>query len=322
MKMTTDRPPLVVALGGNAISPEGGVESIQRQFEQTSRTAGVLADLVEAGYPLVITHGNGPQVGAVMRRVELADGEVYRLPLDICVADTQGGMGYMIAQCLRNELFRRGMDRCPVPLVTTVEVDRNDAAFREPSKPVGSYLDRDQAERLRRECGYELVEVAGRGMRRVVPSPEPLRVLESELIRKLVDAGELVIAGGGGGVPCCRNDQGAYVGCEAVIDKDRTSGLIATDINAGALLIATSVPGVALDFGTPRQRFVSSLTVSEATKLRDAGQFPDGSMGPKIEAAVSFLKRSPRPGVYVLVCDIGELQSAMNGRAGTRIVRD
>lgn len=313
---------LVVALGGNAISPEGGSGDITEQFEQTRRSAERLADLVVAGFHIVITHGNGPQVGSVLRRVEIASPEVYGLPLDICVADTQGGMGYMIAQCLDNALSRRGISKRAIPVVTTVLVDRGDPAFEKPTKPIGPFYSPERAEALRKERGYRLAEIPGHGFRRVVASPRPREIVEIHLIRRFVYQGELIIAAGGGGIPVYRDPDRGYVGLEAVVDKDLTSALLAYTIGAEALVIVTGVPRVAIDFEKPTQRFVERMTRGEAEKHASQGQFPTGSMGPKIDAAVDFLRNSDRPGTRVVICDLEHLLDAVEGRAGTWIVNE
>jgi carbamate kinase len=313
---------IVVALGGNAISRPGQVGDIPQQFENTSYTAQYLAGLIGAGYQLVITHGNGPQVGNVLRRVELAAREVYRLPLYICGADTQGGMGFMIAQCLNNALHCKGLSRIVPTIVTSVEVDANDPAFRNPTKPIGSFYRKDKAEELIREHGWEMVHVPSQGYRRVVPSPEPKAIVELELIRRLVDAGESLVAGGGGGIPVARDENGAWHGVEAVIDKDRTAALLGRTLDAPVLLIVTSVERVALNYGTPLEKPLECLTASEAKRYLAEGQFPPGSMGPKIEAAIEFLRDCGAADARVIICDIEHMAEALAGRSGTRIEPD
>lgn len=313
--------PIVVALGGNAISRPGEEGNVQQQFDNTRRTAAHLADLIEAGHQPVITHGNGPQVGNVLRRVELAARELYRLPLEICGAHTQGGMGYMIAQCLENELRRRGISRSVTAIVTSVEVDPNDPGFDNPTKPIGSFYRRKRAEELIAECGWKMTLVPKQGHRRVVPSPLPRAIVEIELIRRLVAAGELIVATGGGGVPVVRGLNGDRVGVEAVIDKDRTAALLARALGATTLLIVTSVDRVALDFGTPFERFLEQMTVSEARMHLMGGHFPPGSMGPKIEAAIDFLETAPHSDARVIICSLEHMADALAGKSGTRIVR-
>lgn len=309
---------IVVALGGHALAHEGRVD-IAAQFTATQAIAEDLADLAAGGQRLIITHGNAPQVGAVLRRVELAAGQVYRLPLDICVADTQGGMGFMIALCLRNALQRRGLARGVVALVTSVEVSDADPEFEAPTKPVGSYYFAEEARALMHAHGWKMVESAGRGWRRVVPSPAPLRIVEQDEVRRAVEHGDVVIAGGGGGVPVTRGDAGELRGVEAVIDKDRTAALLAGGVGAELLLIATSVPQVMLDFGKPSARPIERMNVAEARRHLSEGQFPAGSMGPKIAAAADFVAQRGGAAAAV-ICDVAGLAGALDGSRGTRIV--
>ena len=316
--------PIVVALGGNAISPaDAAGDVIPQQYRATRQTVVTLVDLIEYGGRLLVTHGNGPQVGAALRRVELTEGQVYTLPLDICGADTQGGMGYMIAQCFNNELRRRGIDLIANTIITTVEVDRDDPEFVNPTKPVGAYYTAEEAEQMRRRYGWTMAKARrNRRYRRVVPSPVPRRVIEAKLIRECVAAGDLVVAGGGGGVPVTRNQAGDYVGVEGVIDKDRTSAILASKIGAGTLVIATGINKVALNFGRPDQTPIDRLTVAEARKHLADGQFPPGSMGPKIEAAIDYLEAVENPDARVIICDLEHLMGAIRGQNGTWIEPD
>ncbi len=314
------RAPVLVALGGNAISPADKEGNIPQQFEATRTTVRHLVDLIAHGVRLLITHGNGPQVGNVLRRVELAAHEIYTLPLDICVADTQGGMGYMIAQCLDNELRRRGIDLVANTIITTVEVDPADPGFQNPSKPVGGYYEPDKAREMQRRYGWKMVQSKRNGKyRRVVPSPQPRRIIELKLIRECVKAGDLIVAGGGGGIPVARDASGNLVGVEAVIDKDRTSAMLAAGIGAETFVIATGVDRVMLDFGQPTARPIERMTVAEAQAYLDDGQFPPGSMGPKIEAAIDYLRRMNNRQACVLITDLERMVDAMQGRAGTKI---
>jgi carbamate kinase len=319
--MSTRQTPIVVALGGNAISPAHAEGNIPEQFQTTRTTVRRLADVIAAGHNLVITHGNGPQVGNVLRRVELAAHEVYPLPLDICVADTQAGMGYMIEQCLLNELRRRGVQRSVSTLVTAVEVDANDPEFNQPTKPIGQHYDQQRAHELQQRYGWQIVEVPGGDFRRVVPSPQPRRIVEIDLIRRLARDGDLLIAAGGGGIPVTRNTDGDYVGVEAVIDKDRTSALLAREIDASLFVIATDVERVALNYGKPDECGVALMTVSQARQHLADGQFPPGSMGPKVEAAIDFVQRAKASDSWAVVCDLRNLADALAGRSGTQIVR-
>ncbi len=312
---------LVVALGGNAISKPGEPPDIPNQFKTTADTAKSLADLIEAGHRIVITHGNGPQVGKVLRRVEMSVPAVYPLPLEICVADTQGGMGYMIAQCLGNELHRRGLRDRVTAVVTTVCVDRHDPAFNNPTKPIGSFYDKQAANDLQRNDGWTMTEVLIGQYRRVVPSPVPVEIAEKEAIKNLVASGEIVITCGGGGVPVIRKDDGQYEGVAAVIDKDLASALLAREIVADGMIMLTSIGSVCLNFEKPNQTELDGLTLDEARRHLAAGQFPPGSMGPKIESAVQFLEHSKNPDAFVLIATPERLREALDGKTGTRITR-
>ncbi|HLF69975.1 MAG TPA: carbamate kinase [Actinomycetota bacterium] len=283
--------PLVVALGGNAISPVGEVDTIENQFEHARATAARLVRLIDRGWDrLVITHGNGPQVGNVVTRVEMAAEVAPWLPLDICVADTGGGMGYMIQQCLQNALAHAGLERRVATLITQVEVDAGDSAFEHPAKPIGP-------------------------ARRLVASPRPQRVVESEVISAMVSQGIIVIAGGGGGVPVVRDGQGLK-GVEAVIDKDLTAALIAHSIGATAFMILTDVDGAYLDHGKIDAHRIENVSVVEMRRLWGAGAFPAGSMGPKVDAACGFIESG---GTVAVIAALDDLEAAIAGAAGTRI---
>ncbi|MEP0847282.1 MAG: carbamate kinase [Phycisphaerae bacterium] len=320
--MNPGAPLAVIALGGNAISPPDAEGNIPQQFAASRATAVRLADVIGAGYRVMVTHGNGPQVGNVLRRAELARHELYMLPLDICVADTQAGMGYMIAQCLNNELLRRGDARRACAIVTSVEVDPADPEFAQPTKPIGRPYTAKRADELRAAHGWRIVEVSRGKFRRVVPSPRPRAIVEIELIRELAAQGRFAVACGGGGIPVVRAADGGWTGVEAVIDKDRTSALLAREIDADVLLIATEVEGVALDFGKPTQRLVERMTVAEARGHLADGQFPAGSMGPKVEAAAEFIEHSRRPGARAIICHLDRITEALAGASGTRIERE
>jgi carbamate kinase len=314
---------IVVALGGNAVSPPGQEGNIPQQYATTRSAVRPLADLLLAGHQLVMTHGNGPQVGNVMRRVEIAARHhVYPLPLDTVVADTQAGMGYMISQCLMNELAARGQPRLCSTIITTVLVNADDPAFGKPVKPIGPFLTKEQAEKHISQDGWNMVEDAGRGWRRVVASPNPCEIVEMEAIRSLVQAGQSIVACGGGGIPVKRDKQGQYVGMEAVIDKDRTTALLALSLGAELLAYLTGVHYVHSNFGTPQTKPIKQITVREAREMLQAGQFPPGSMGPKIEGAVEFLERSPQAASQVLITSCERIKDALAGKVGTRIVRD
>ena len=320
MDLTYRKELIVVALGGNAISKPGEEGNVEQQFRNSNFTATHLASLIKAGYQLVITHGNGPQVGNVLRRVELAARELYRLPLHICGAHTQGGMGYMVAQCLNNALHRQGIKHDVWAIVTSGEVDPTDPAFQSPTKPIGSFYRKDKADRLREDQGWDMVSIPKQGYRRVVPSPSPVAVVQMELIRRLVDAGELLVVAGGGGIPVARDNDGQLHGVEAVIDKDRSAALIGRQLDAPALLIVTSVPQVAVDYGTEHERRITRMTTREAQRWLDEGQFPEGSMGPKIEAAIEFLRGCNPGDARVVICDIQHMAEALVGQGGTTIV--
>ncbi len=321
--MTTRPSPIVVALGGNALAPADGSGDITEQFKQTRKTAREMVSMLMSDVPVVITHGNGPQVGEAVRRVELSEHEVYPLDLGLCVADLQGGMGYMIAQCLTKELQGHGCDRTVSTIVTSVEVDQADPAFADPTKPIGSYYDKKRAEHCIKDLGWKMVQVRDLGYRRVVPSPLPKAILEIHLIRRLVEAGEILVAAGGGGVPVLRRETpGGWDGCEAVIDKDRASSLLAREVGAETLIIITNVGQVCLDFGKPTERNLDHLTMADAEKHLADGQFPPGSMGPKIDAAIEFLRESPGANGRVIISDIEHMTAAFEGRGGTTLTRD
>jgi len=313
---------IVVALGGNAISDPATPGTIADQFAQTRATSVVLANLIQAGHQLLITHGNGPQVGNILRRVELAAGEVYPIDLGLCVADSQAGMGYMICQCLGNELARRGRPVQPATIVTSVRVDPADPAFVSPTKPIGIYYTREQADRHIANDGWQMKAFPRRGWRRMVPSPQPLEILQLEPIRALFEAGHVLVAAGGGGIPVIHRPGSGYEGVEAVVDKDLTSAMLAVQLQADTLAIITGEDAAYRDFGTPDQTALTALTVSEARPLLASGQFPAGSMGPKIQAAINFLTGSVSPDAQVLITSFAHVEAALDGQAGTCVTRD
>lgn len=309
---------LVVALGGNALQAPDGDDSVESDFERTQATASKLASVAAAGWRLVITHGNGPQVGNHLLRSELAHlhGGLPLLPLDTCVADTQGGMGYMIQQCLTNALHEQEVAAVAVSVVTQALVDRDDPAFENPSKPVGEVIPSERAEVLRVQ-GWDLAEDTHRqGFRRVVASPEPIEIVEAAAIKAMVDDGVLVVAGGGGGVPVVADVNGTLKGVAAVVDKDYAASLLASDLRADGLLILTDVEGVSLDYDTDNERLLRSLSVAEARRYLADGQFPAGSMGPKVEAVCRFVEATGKPGV---ITSIERADGALDRSAGTRI---
>ncbi len=314
--------PIVVALGGNAISRPEEEGNYAQQFANTRATSVHLADLIEAGCHLVITHGNGPQVGNLLRRVELSAEELYRLPLDCCVSLTQGGMEYMVAQCLQNELRQRGHERNVTALMTSVEVDPADPAFVNPTKPIGSFFTPERAAELMRDCGWQMTEIPQRGLRRVVPSPLPKRIIEIDIIRRLAAQGELLVVAGGGGIPVVRQPSGDYRGVEAVIDKDRTSALLAREIDAGTLVIGTNIERVAINYRKPNEQLLERLSLADARRHLADDQFPPGSMGPKIEAAIDFLEHARSDDPVVIICDCEHMPAALRGESGTWILRN
>jgi carbamate kinase len=306
--------PVVVALGGNTISPPGSANPIPAQYERTMETAHHLTHLTAR--PLVVTHGNGPQVGNVLLRSDLAAGLLPRLPLDTCVADTQGGMGFMLQQCLDNAFRQAGMRRPTVTVVTRTVVELDDPAFRSPSKPIGNFYDEAEARR-RMDTGWAMKEDAGRGWRRVVPSPAPREILELPAIEALLDTGAVVVAAGGGGIPVVRQADGSLVGVEAVVDKDLASALLAANLDAEVLLILTGVEHVAVDFGRPTQRDLHELRAGELAGHAAAGQFAPGSMLPKAQAALRFLEGGGRR-VVITTPELSE--KALAGEIGTQVI--
>ena len=282
---------VLIALGGNAITREGEEGTIEQQFRHTEETMRELVRAIEGRYErVVLTHGNGPQVGNIVLRSELASSYVYPLPLDTCVSDSEGGMGYMFQQVLYNILHEKGMPERVVCVLTQVVVDRNDPAWQQPTKPIGRFYSEEEAKRMMEERGWRMREDAGRGWRRVVPSPEPKEIVELEAVRALLEKNFIVIAAGGGGIPVIRDERGLLHGVEAVIDKDLASALLAANLGIGVLVILTGVEKVAVDFRKPTMRLLDSMTVAEAERYLEEGQFPAGSMGPKIRAAIQFLR--------------------------------
>ena len=306
----------VVAVGGNALIKDKNKKTISDQYEAASETMGHIASMIQAGWDVVITHGNGPQVGFILRRSELAMSELHPVPLDYCGADTQGAIGYMFQKALRNEFKHRGLDKSAVTVVTQVQVDANDPAFSNPAKPIGSFLDEETA-RERMQSGKTFVEDAGRGWRQVVPSPKPVVIVEEAAIRKLVETGFVVIATGGGGIPVVENQAGDLVGIEAVIDKDFASSRLANALNADLLLISTAVEKVALHFNTPDEKIVDQMTVAEAKQYIQEGHFAPGSMLPKVQACIDFIENG---GQKALITDPPNIPRALKGETGTWIV--
>ena len=309
----------VIALGGNAIIPVGQKGTWEQQMAITQATMAQVALLAKAGHQVVMTHGNGPVVGNIVLRNDAGQAlhGIPAMPMFVCGADSQGGLGFMLQQALQNALRREGMQTPVATVVTQVLVDESDPAFAHPSKPIGPFYDEAQARALERENGWSVVKDAGRGWRRVVPSPLPREVIEWEAIRILVKGGVMTIATGGGGVPVVRDADGQLRGIDAVIDKDRASDLLGRLIGAEVLVIITQVEQVCLRFGCPDQQALSVLPADRASALLEAGEFPSGSMGPKIESALSFLAGG---GSEVIITSPEHLLAAVEGRAGTRIV--
>ncbi|WP_448522391.1 carbamate kinase [Pseudothermotoga sp.] len=306
----------VVAIGGNAVNRPGEKPTAENMFSAIQEAMGYLVDMLDE-YDIVITHGNGPQVGNILIQQEMAKEVIPPFPIDVNDAQTQGSLGYMIVQALRNRLAERGLNREVAALITQIVVDKNDEAFKKPSKPVGPFYTEEEARKLMMEKGWIMKEDAGRGWRRVVPSPKPLDIVEKEVIQMLLKNDVIVVAAGGGGIPVVR-ENGKLKGIEAVIDKDRASALLAIEINADELIILTGVEKVALNYGKPNQTFVDKLTVGEAVKYLKEAHFPAGSMGPKIEAAIDFVTATSRT---CLITDMKKLKEALSGKTGTRIVR-
>lgn len=305
----------VVALGGNALIIDKKHQTVPDQFDAVKETVSHIVDMIATGWQVVITHGNGPQVGFIMRRSELSLHELHPVPMDYCGADTQGAIGYMIQKALYNEFQERGIAKNAATVVTQVRVDQDDPAFANPSKPVGSFLDETTA-RERMAEGQDFVEDAGRGWRRVVASPIPKEIVEIDAIKTLVEANFIVVAVGGGGIPVVEKSPGNLQGVEAVIDKDFASGLLAKLINADLLLISTAVEKVAINFNKPDQQWLDKMTVTEAERYIAEGHFAPGSMLPKIQAIVKFLKGG---GKQALITDPPNMRRALSGETGTWI---
>ncbi len=309
---------IVVAFGGNASYPPTIKGLASEQLALMAEACTHLVRIIRSGYQLVLTHGNGPVVGNILFRMARTANELPPMPMDICVAHSQGGMGYMLQQTLCNVLHREGVAMSSSSIITQVEVSLDDPGFANPTKPVGRFFSAEDAQRLTRELDWQFVEDAGRGYRRVVPSPQPLRILDLPAIEALLAADVIPIATGGGGIPVVRDRDGNYQGVSAVIDKDLTSAMLAANIGAQSLVMLTGVDRVAIDFGTPTQRPLDCLTVDEARRYQAEGQFPPGSMGPKISAALRYLEAG---GERVIITSLACAYDALQGTAGTRIVR-
>ena len=309
----------VVAIGGNSLIKDEAHQSVPDQFNAVRETAVHIAEMIEQGWNVVVTHGNGPQVGFILLRSELASKVMHIVPLDSCGADTQGAIGYMVQQALYNEFLRRGIQRQSATVVTQVVVDRNDPAMQNPSKPIGSFYKEEEARAKMSNEGWMMVEDAGRGWRRVVPSPTPREIVELDAIDTLIKNGFIVVAVGGGGIPVVRDDSGNLSGVEAVIDKDLASSLLASELKADLLLISTAVEKAALNFKKPNQIDLDRITLSEAKGYFEEGHFAKGSMGPKVKAVINYLERGGSAALITMPETIGK---ALEGQTGTWIVRE
>jgi len=315
-----ERKVAVVAIGGNSLIKDSKHQSVEDQYLAAKETTFHIADMVEAGWDVAIGHGNGPQVGFILRRSEIAhkvEG-MHEVPLDVCGADSQGAIGYALQQTLQNELFRRNIKKNVATVITQVLVDREDPAFQKPSKPIGGFMDEADAKRRTQDLGWTMVEDAGRGWRRVVASPIPKEVVELETVQALINAGVIVVTVGGGGIPVIDKGNGDYVGTAAVIDKDYASSLLARAIKADLLLISTAVEKVAINFGKPNQRWLDRMTLAEAKGyLAEGTHFAKGSMAPKIQAIVWYLEAG---GKQALITSPENIGRALKGETGTWIV--
>ncbi|MBI3177086.1 MAG: carbamate kinase [Chloroflexi bacterium] len=307
----------VVAVGGNSLIADEKHRTVQDQYLAACESMKHIAGMIETGWEVVVTHGNGPQVGFILRRSEIARNELHEVPLDACGADTQGAIGYMFQKALHNEFKRRGIKKEAATVVTQVLVDKNDPAFQKPSKPIGSFMGEATALKKRDEEGWNVVEDAGRGWRRVVASPLPKQIVERAAIETLIGSGFTVVAVGGGGIPVVESDQGDLQGVEAVIDKDYASGLLANSIQADLFVISTAVEKVAINYNKPGQQWLDRMTLAEARQHLAEGQFAKGSMGPKIQAVIWYLERG---GKEALVTNPENIERALAGQTGTRIV--
>jgi len=309
---------IVIALGGNALEREGIPATAESQLETIKETVSYIADIIEDDYQVVVAHGNGPQVGRIVLQNEGSAHLTPSLPFDVCGSMSQGYIGYHIQQGMRNEFKRRGKNNGVVSVVTQVIVDKNDAAFENPTKPIGPFYSEEEANKLKTEKGYNIVEDSGRGYRRVVASPKPLQIVELDGIKTLIDAGFTVITVGGGGIPVIQNQDNTLEGVAAVIDKDLASEKLAKDLDADVLFILTGVEQVAINFNKPNEKWLSELTVAEAEKYMAEGHFAPGSMLPKVMAAVDFVKG--RPGKKTIITSLEGALRALKGETGTVII--
>jgi carbamate kinase len=306
----------VVAVGGNALIKDKSHQTVQDQFDCAKDTMSHIVDMIEKGWDVVITHGNGPQVGFILRRSEIARNQLHEVPLDYCGADTQGAIGYMFQKALHNEFERRGMNKNAATVVTQTIVSKDDPAFQNPTKPIGSFMDEADAKTRAEKEGWTVVEDAGRGWRRVVPSPKPVEIVEAPVIDALINAGIIVVGVGGGGIPVVEAANGTIKGVDAVIDKDFGSSLLAVNLQADLFVISTAVEKVALNFNTPDQVWLDKMTVAEAKQYIEEGHFKPGSMLPKVQAIIKYLESG---GKRALITDPAHIGEALDGKTGTWI---
>ncbi len=320
--MTNTKKVAVVAIGGNSLIKDKQHQSVEDQYEAAKETTYHIADMIEAGWDVAIGHGNGPQVGFILRRSEIANKAegMHEVPLDVCGADSQGAIGYALQQTLQNWLFQRKINKNVATVITQVLVDREDPAFKNPTKPIGSFMDEAEAKRRERDMNWSVVEDAGRGWRRVVASPQPKEVVELDTVKALINAGVIVITVGGGGIPVIDAGNGDYAGVAAVIDKDFASSLLARQINADLFLISTAVEKVALNYGKPDEKWLDRLTLAEAKQyLAEGKHFAKGSMAPKIQAIIWYLENG---GKQALITNPENIGRALKGETGTWIVNE
>ena len=310
---------VVIALGGNALQEGNGPATAEAQLQVVEQTSEFIADIIQAGYEVVMAHGNGPQVGRIVLQNENSVNVTPAMPFDVCGAMSQGLIGYHIQQALKKVLTKRGIKKDVVTVVTQVVVGKDDPAFQAPSKPIGPFYDKETAQKLQAEKGWAVKGDAGRGYRRVVASPNPLQIVELDAVKELIKAGFIVVTVGGGGIPVFKNGEGDYEGTAAVIDKDLASERLSEDLNADALLILTAVEQVCINYGKPDEKRLASLTLEEARKYMDEGHFAPGSMKPKIQAAMRFA--ASKAGRRAIITSLDKAVPALRGEAGTTIVQ-
>ncbi len=313
-----EKPIVLVALGGHAFMLRGEKGTIEEHERNAAMICRKIVSILDRGYKIVVTHGNGPQVGNLLLLNEISDSSLPKMPLDVLVAQTEGSLGYFLQQAFLNEFHNRNEKRYVVTVITQVLVDPKDPAFQNPTKPVGPFLTKEDAEKRRDDLDWKIAEdPAGRGWRRLVPSPTPTKIIQRHMIRETAEAGHVVIACGGGGIPIFRKEDGSYEGVEAVIDKDLSSSILANQIGAEIFIILTEVPEVYIKFNTPEKRSIGAITADQLEELLKAGEFPPGSMGPKVEAVIQFLANG---GKRAIITNPEHLEDALLGRSGTHII--